>query len=193
MSDKNDQHYIDQVLNGNTDAFSELVSRYKDMVFTLALRVVKQREEAEEVSQEVFLKAYKHLKKFKGNSKFSSWLYRITYNASMDSLKQQKRMVDTENFEQIRIDEIEQLDTQLDQLEERERKSAIQRSIDLLAAEDGFLLTLYYFDELKIDEIASLTKLSKSNIKVKLFRARNRLSQILMKQLDSEYIGEYGK
>jgi RNA polymerase sigma-70 factor (ECF subfamily) len=83
----NDKVYINKILNGNTNAFTVLVYRYKDLVFTLALRMVKNREEAEEVSQDTFIKVYNSLNRFKGDSKFSTWIYRVAYNTCLDRLK----------------------------------------------------------------------------------------------------------
>jgi len=91
MTINNDQIIIDQILEGDTNAFSVLVDRYKDLVFTLAIRMVKNREEAEEVSQDTFIKVYKSLSKFKGNSKFSTWIYKVAYNTCLDRLKKIKR------------------------------------------------------------------------------------------------------
>jgi len=86
-----DQHYINLVLQGDANAFSILVDRYKDLVFTLTLRLLKNREEAEEVPQDTFVKVYKSLAKFKGNSKFSTWIYKIIYNTSLDRIKKNKK------------------------------------------------------------------------------------------------------
>jgi len=77
MNTKPDEYYIDQTLNGNVNAFAFLVEKYKHMVYTLAIRIVKDREEAEEVSQDAFVKAFKNLDKFKGDSKFSTWIYKL--------------------------------------------------------------------------------------------------------------------
>jgi RNA polymerase sigma-70 factor (ECF subfamily) len=76
----NDQVYIEKIINGDTNAFSILVERYKDLVYTLAIRMVKHKEEAEEITQDTFIKAYKSIHKFKGDSKFSTWIYRVDYN-----------------------------------------------------------------------------------------------------------------
>ena len=87
----NDQVYINKILNGDTNAFTVLVDRYKDLVFTLALRMVKNRKEAEEVSQDTFIKVYNSLNRFKGDSKFSTWIYIVAYNTCLDRLKKNNR------------------------------------------------------------------------------------------------------
>ena len=93
MSAISDQHYIDKILQGETNSFAVLVDHYKDMIFTLALKMVKNREEAEEVAQDTFIKIYSSLNKFKGDSKFSTWIYKIAYNTCLDRLKKNKKGV----------------------------------------------------------------------------------------------------
>ena len=83
MTIKKDQLIIDQILGGDKQLFSVLVDRYKNLVFTLCLRLLKNREEAEELAQDSFVKIYKSLSKFKGEAKFSTWIYRVTYNLSL--------------------------------------------------------------------------------------------------------------
>ena len=86
-----DQHYINLVCKGDANAFAALVDRYKDMVYTLSLRMTGSREEAEELSQDTFIKVYRSLAKFRGESRFSTWLYKVAYNTCLDHLKKIKR------------------------------------------------------------------------------------------------------
>ncbi|MBT8318690.1 MAG: RNA polymerase sigma factor, partial [Gramella sp.] len=90
-----DEYYVQQILEGNIQVYSVLIDRYKHMVFTLAKKMLKNNEDAEEVAQDAFLKAYKGLANFKGDSKFSTWLYRITYHRSLDYSKRNKRQLAT--------------------------------------------------------------------------------------------------
>ena len=90
MNYSDDNHHIQLVLSGNTDAFSVLVDRYKNMVFTLCLKMVSNKEEAEDLAQDSFIKVYKSLKSFKGESRFSTWLYKITYHTCLDRIKKLK-------------------------------------------------------------------------------------------------------
>ena len=87
----NDEKIINQIIAGDSNAFSVLVDRYKDLVFTLSLKMLKNREEAEEVAQDTFIKVFKSLSKFKGDSKFSTWIYKVTYNSCLDRLKKNKK------------------------------------------------------------------------------------------------------
>jgi RNA polymerase sigma factor (sigma-70 family) len=87
MNSVDDQHYIRLLKEGDTNAFAVLVDLYKDMVFTLSLKMLKDREEAEEVSQDTFLKIFKSLSKFNGESKFTTWIYKVAFNTCLDRLK----------------------------------------------------------------------------------------------------------
>ena len=187
----NDQFYIEQILDGDANAFSVLVDRYKDLVFTLALRMMKHREEAEEVAQDTFIKTYSSLHKFKGDSKFSTWIYRVAYNTCLDRLKKNKRKQQTVAIDEYTEHQVKTLDNALDKIESKEREVAIKRCLDRLPAEDSFLLTLYYYEEQSLDEISKIVGLKPNNVKVKLFRSRKKLATILKEQLDNETIESY--
>lgn len=186
-----DQHYITLVINGDTHAFSILVDSYKDLVFTLTLRMLKNREEAEEVSQDTFIKVYKSLNKFKGDSKFSTWIYKVAYNACLDRIKKNKKFLNDVSIDTFTTNQIKSFDNALDNLEIKEREKAIKSCMDLLPSDDSFLLTLYYFEELSLDEIAKIMRITPNNVKVKLFRSRNKLADILKEKLEPEIISRY--
>ena len=187
----NDQVYINKILNGDTNAFTVLVDRYKDLVFTLALRMVKNREEAEEVSQDTFIKVYKSLNRFKGDSKFSTWIYRVAYNTCLDRLKKNKRQEYTVAIDEQTEHQVKTLENILGALEEKEKQLAIKKCLEMLPSEDSFILTLYYFEELSLDEISKITGLKPNNVKVKLFRSRKKLATILKQHLEPEIIESY--
>ena len=179
MNNKPDEYYITQTLNGNVNAYAFLVEKYKHMVFTLSIRIVKNREEAEEISQDVFVKAYTNLKSFKGDSKFSTWIYKIGYYASLDAIKRNKRQINSENIDEVYEADFGVLQNALSYLEEKERKSIIKKSLLKLNEDEQVILTLYYFEEIPLKEISEVVNLSVDNIKVKLFRARKKLATIL--------------
>ena len=179
MNNKPDEYYITQTLNGNVNAYAFLVEKYKHMVFTLSIRIVINREEAEEISQDVFVKAYTNLKSFKGDSKFSTWIYKIGYYASLDAIKRNKRQINSENIDEVYEADFGVLQNALSYLEEKERKSIIKKSLLKLNEDEQVILTLYYFEEMPLKEISEVVNLSVDNIKVKLFRARKKLATIL--------------
>ncbi len=171
-----EQEYIDQVKNGNSAAYAYLVNKYQDMAYTIALRIMRQAEDAEDAAQEGFVKAYQQLHSFEGKSKFSTWLYTIIYRTCLSKL--QKQWISTYPMEEG-IDDTDDTVPPLDILESREKQTYIREAIGKLPPINGVLITLYYFNENSIREIAEITGLSESNIKVKLFRARKILEQQL--------------
>ena len=193
MDKVNDQHYVNLVIAGDTNAFAALVGHYKDMVFTLSLKMLQNREEAEEAAQDTFIKIYRSLGRFKGESKFSTWIYQVTYNNCLDRLRKQKRsrtFVDLDEFAEY---EVRSLMDALDTIEEAERKQMIKNCLNLLAPEENFLLTLYYFNEASINEISVIMNINVNNVKIKLFRTRKKLAAILKTKLEPQIINKYEK
>ncbi|KIC03223.1 RNA polymerase [Flavobacterium sp. JRM] len=191
MDKVNDQYYINQVLLGETNMFAVLVDRYKDMIFTMAIKMVKNREIAEEVSQDTFIKIFNSLNKFKGDSKFSTWIYKIAYNTCLDYLKKNKKDENHVVIDELKGYLIKTTDNALSILENQERKQDIQNCLNLLPSEESFLLTLFYFDDQNLNEIAKIMDISVSNVKVKLFRSRKKLAVILKEQLEPEILDYY--
>lgn len=191
MTNANDQYYIAKVLNGDPQAYTFLVNKYKDMVFTLAVRMLRNNEEAEEVAQDAFVKAYAKLNKFKGDSKFSTWLYKVVYNTSLDKLKKLKKDALVVPIENVTERSLHTIDNALEQMQNKERTVAIQQCIALLSADERALLTLFYFDEMSLKEIAEVTATSVNNLKVKLFRSRKKLAAIIEAKVAPEIINIY--
>ncbi len=193
MDKLNDQYYINLVLDGDTHAFASLVDRYKNLVFTLSLKMLQNREEAEEAAQDTFVKVYRSLNRFNGDSKLSTWIYKITYNNCLDRLKKQKRNRPVVAINEFTEHEVKSLMNVLDSIEENERRQMIKSCLDLLAPEESFLLTLYYFNENSLKEIAVIMGINENNVKIKLYRSRKKLTGILKTNLEPEIINQYEK
>lgn len=193
MTTNNDQILINQIKNGDTNAFGQLVDQYKDLVFTLALRMLKNREEAEEVAQDTFIKTYKSLHRFKGDSKFSTWIYRVAYNTCLDRIKKNRKYLNDVEINEITTNQVQTIDSALDRLEASEKREAIKFCIDKLSSEDSFLLTLYYYEDLSLNEISEIVGMKSNAIKVKLFRCRKKLANIMTKHLEPEIIEYYAR
>jgi RNA polymerase sigma factor (sigma-70 family) len=191
MSNLNDQHYIHLIIEGDSNAFAVLVDRYKNMVFSLALKMVRNREEAEEVAQDTFIKIFKSITQFKGDSKFSTWIYKVTYNTCLDRIKKNNRFQTTVPIDDFSENQIKTMETVLDAIDERERNKMIQECIQLLPNEDAFLLTLFYFEEQTLEEISKVIDSNVNNVKVKLFRSRKKLATILKLKLEPEILEYY--
>ena len=181
-----DNNYISKVLEGNRNAYAYLVDKYKTMVYSLALRLVKDREEAEEISQDAFVKAYQSLASFKGKAKFSSWLYRIVYNTAISKLRQQpagRVSLDESNITDNLYTESKQ---NYETLSAGERKKYLEKALDSLDRDEKMFIILYYYEERDLDDIASIAGLTKTNTKVKLFRARKKMLTVLQSYLKEE-------
>ncbi len=178
-----DDVIIDQVINGHTSSYAILIERYKSYVYTVALNIVKLEEEAEEVAQDSFIKVFKNLKKFNRESKFSTWLYRITFNTALTARKRiTKQTTETLN------DSINPFTNQTDQTEQDDQKKFIALAMSRLVEQDAMALTLFYLEELSLDEICKITDLSLSNLKVRLHRARKRFAKELQLLLRKEAV-----
>ena len=191
MIHSDDQEHIQSVLSGNTNAFAPLVDRYKNMVFTLCFKMVNNREEAEELTQDSFIKVYRSLKQFKGESRFSTWLYKVAYHTCLDRLKKLKREKPTVEINTFTEAHISTLQNDFEQIEDQERKELVQKCLQLLPEEERSLFTLYYLNEQSVKEIALIMGATETNIKVKLFRSRNKLATLLQAQTAIKNINHY--
>jgi RNA polymerase sigma factor (sigma-70 family) len=167
---------IERIQKGDTNAFSYLVTKYQDVVFSIALKVLKNRDNAEEVAQETFIKAFQSISSFRGKSKFSTWLYSIAYNTCITSVR--KKKVPTTNIDQIGVNDEEEGWDDFD-LTAEERSKMLEISLKKLPDDDYTLVILYYYEEQNIDDISQIVGLSESNVKVKLHRARKKLHLIM--------------
>ncbi len=183
MEQKDDTWYIDKVLKGETQYFSYFVDKYKDIVYSIAFKVLRNREDAEEMAQESFVKAFKSLHTFKGNAKFSTWLYRITYNNCISEVRKKKlKFVSTDDV-QIPAEPEEM---NLDGIPAENRAKYVKAALEKLPEDEYSLILLYYFEDKSVEEIGEITRMSESNVKVKLFRARKKLYTILNDMLKEE-------
>ena len=192
MNSFNEQYYITKILEGDSNAFAVLVDQYKDLVFSLSLKMLKNREEAEEAAQDTFVKVFKSLNNFKGDSKFSTWIYKVAYNTCLDQLKKNKRVQDTILIDDFSENQIQNLENVLDAIDERDRNKMIQDCIHLLPSEEAFLLILFYFEEQSLEEISKIIDCTANNAKVKLYRSRKKIASILKMRLEPEIIECYG-
>jgi RNA polymerase sigma factor (sigma-70 family) len=180
MDYKGDIFYIKQVLEGKTIAYTYLVDQHKDHAFNLAFRICGNREEAEEIAQDAFIKAYKSLGNFKMRSSFATWLYRIVYNSAISLIRTRKKVISLEDFPGNISDSISYSDSEAEsKVEEDYRNTLLNIALQKISEEEKGLISLYYFEEMTIDEISEVTGLNKSTIKVKLFRARQKMLEII--------------
>lgn len=188
MNQPDDNHIIQQVLDGNTGAYSVIVDRYKDLVYSVVVKIVRSREEAEETAQDTFLKAYHALPGFKKEARFSTWLFRIAYNTAISKARKKHvttTAIDDKLIENYSTDEIRE---DLGRLDEEEQVSVLKRALNSLEKEEQFLIHLFYRNRRSIEEIASITGFSDSNVKVKLFRIRKKLYSAMQSLQHSGFV-----
>ncbi len=178
--------YLQKVLEGDVSKFSYFIEKYKDMAFSIAFRIINNREDAEEIVQDSFLKAFKSLNKFRFDSKFSTWFYRIVVNNSLSKLKREKK--DTRNIDIDKVSDsiIENVESVYRGLIQADQQKFINYALGELCVEDRLLLTLYYLNENSIEEIAEITKISQETLKMKIHRARKKMYIVLEERLKSE-------
>ncbi|RLD80579.1 MAG: hypothetical protein DRJ10_07235 [Bacteroidetes bacterium] len=181
MDKINDQYYIQKVLTGQADSFRFLVERHKTIVYNIVLRITRNKEDTEEIAQDVFLKAYQSIKSFKGDSKFSTWLYRIAYNMAISKVRKKKLPISSIEDYELADNEIKQVYDDFELIESSDKKKYLEKAINQLSVEDSMVITLYYLNEYSIDEISELTDMGKSNVKVRLHRARKKMFDYLSK------------
>jgi len=186
MKYEEDSFYIEKVLNGDASAFEPLVNKYKNYVFSATYKIVGSREDAEEVSQDVFMKAYRSLDSYRSESKFSTWLYRIAFNAAVS--KTRKKTLDFKEIDQDVVENVFAVDVanQIDELKAEEQKLYLGKALKMLAEDEANIITLYHLEEQSIDEICEITGLTNTNVKTKLHRGRKKLYDGLEKLLQSE-------
>lgn len=175
---QNDNEIISRVLGGDNQAYAELVTRYQNYVFTLALRMVRSREDAEEVSQDIFVKAYRALADFRGASKFSTWLYTIVNTTCITFLRKKKLEIHSLDNEKV-FEVADSVDSgfSANQVEQKSKVAMVNNAINLLNPDDAQIITLYYKSEQSLEEIAQILGLEANTAKVRLHRARTRLKE----------------
>jgi len=187
QSKLSDLELIQETLAGSQSAYADLVKRHQRFVFTLALRFAKTREDAEEIAQDCFIKAYRSLSSFQGGSKFSTWLYSIVYTTAMTFLR--KKRVDTDSIDDEKT--FIQVENQssahdVNNAENKSRSFYLNQAIEQLLPGDAAIITLFYKGEQSLEEIGQTMGMEANTVKVKLFRARQRLKEKLERNLEQE-------
>lgn len=182
-----DSEIIARVLNGEYQLFAELVNRYQNFVFTIALKYTPVREDAEEIAQDAFVKAYKALKDFRGESKFSTWLYTIVNSTSITFLRKKKLAVHSLDNEHVfEMADSQQSGSDANVVEQKSKVAMVSKAIQLLSPDDAKLITLFYKAEQSLEEIAKILGIEANTVKVKLHRARQRLREKMEKHFRHE-------
>ena len=178
---KEEAHIIKEILNGKTEQYEYFLDRYGQQVFVLVDRIVSCQEDAEELTQDVFLKAFQQLSSFKAESSFSTWIYRIATNLAISAVRKKRNDV-------LRLEDsvfANLSDTQVDEAledESEEQMERLQQAMNQLEADERALITLYYLEEKPLAEVAFILGMTEGNAKVKLHRIRKKLYVLIKNQ-----------
>lgn len=187
-SNFSEEDAIESAMVGQEDGYRYLLEKYKTYAFSIAIGIVRNEENAEEVVQDSFIRVFKHIAKFNKSGKFSTWLYRIVYNTSLTSLRGKRRidirsLNDPENYE---LDIPDNYANGFDDLVKNDKVTFINRAIGNLSEAENLVITLYYTNECSIIEISQITGWNLSTIKTRLYRGRQNLYVELSKLLGNE-------
>ncbi len=179
MKQKDESLYIQRILDGETELFAAFLDRYSRPIHSLVVQMLPSQEDAEELVQDIFLKAFRGLGSYRGECTFSTWLYRIAY--TMGASATRKKRKEFLYIEESTIDNVpdEKAELMMCFSDDEEQIEKLTRAIDRLNAEERALITLFYYEEKSVEEIAGIVKQSQSNIKVRLHRIRKKLYVIL--------------
>jgi len=179
MNIKEENLYIKRIMDGETELYAGFLDRYSRPIYSLVIQIVSSSEDAEEIVQDIFLKAFRSLHTYRGDSSFSTWLYRIAYNMAIAFTR--KRKYEFLAIEESVINNVpdDKADSILFPSDSEERIMQLTAAIEKLNAEEKAIITLFYYEEKSVEETADITKLSVSNVKVKLHRIRKKLYVLL--------------
>jgi RNA polymerase sigma-70 factor (ECF subfamily) len=188
MEKETDEYYIREILKGDSGSFSPLVVKYNHLAYSLSMKILNKREDAEEAAQDAFIKAYNSLSSFQNGSTFKTWFFRIVYNTSISRLR-------TRKINEVKIDDVKISDAEIQATEDAvghlnsdDRQKYLGIGLERLDPEERALLKLYYYDDFSMEEISVVTNLTVSNVKVKIHRSRKRLLQEMKFVLKDEII-----
>lgn len=180
--DKNQElEIIDRIRNGDSNAYRLLVKQYERYVFSAAMKIMGHPEDAEDVAQEAFVKAFKSLDQFDGRSKFSTWLYRIAINTAIS--KRRKKKFNTHDIDDTPV---RGSVSNANELKHNEQKRYLQLAFNQMQEDDVTALTLFYLKELRLKEIAEILEIEVNSAKVRIHRARKKLALVLQDLLHHE-------
>lgn len=170
IRDVSEEDIIELVRNGDTEAFGGLVRRYEDFIFTMALGIVKSKEEANDIAQETFLRAYRGIRRFQLRSSFKTWVYRIAYNTAMSHLRKKEREITGEE-----LDRVEPPDKRS---EGHYLRITLKKLTGMLKPELRAVVLMHYYDDLKYEEIAEVLECPLGTVKIRLYRAKHELKKL---------------
>ena len=186
MDARSDEEIIGLVLNGDVQAFRHLIDRHTGIAYSTAFAVTRNHEDAEEIVQDSFLKAFSSLGSFQGRSRFSTWLFRIVYHRALNHIEKYKSYKTNTELD-FKFEKENDLITQdREKLVHKDQELYIEKTLEKLNVQDRLALSLYYLDEKSQQEISLLTGWSLAATKLRIHRARSKFDEALEKILGNE-------
>ncbi|MBN8578596.1 MAG: sigma-70 family RNA polymerase sigma factor [Cytophagales bacterium] len=181
ITQEEENHLLNRILAGESAAYARLVREYKNLAFTIALKIVNNKPEAEEVAQDAFIKAFQNLKKFNREARFKTWLYRIVFNTAISYKRKSKAAFYSIEHAQIPVSEQGGRD-----LQKADQVKFLHEAMQTLAEADRLALQLFYLNEFSLEEVATMMSQPANTVKVRVHRARLRLADELKRILNKE-------
>jgi len=179
---------IGRINRGDTGAFTSLIETYQRLVFHIVTRLIRNQADREDVAQDIFVKVYRNLPKFKFESKLSTWIARIAYNTTLNYLNKKKvPLFEDHDSNNGNIEtRVASNESQYDEIEQSDLSQRIQSEIDKLPPHFKTIVTLYHLEQMSYAEIAEITDLPDGTVKSYLFRARKLLKERLLEKYQPE-------
>ncbi len=184
MDQRTEINYINRIQKGETNLFSYFLENYSQSVYTLIIRIVNSREDAEELTQDVFLKAFKKLDTYRGDCNFSTWLYRIAYNTAISSVRKRKIIYPAIDENIINSIPDEDVDFLLGESENELLLRKMEAAIEKLDPDEKSIIVLYYLEKVPSEEVSQIFDITQNNLKVKLHRIRKKLFIMIKNEMD---------
>ncbi len=178
-SAETDESVVNDIINGNLDAYSKIIMRYQDKLNRYVIFLIHNNEVAADVVQETFIKAFKYLRSFSPEYKFSSWIYRIAHNEAMNSVKKNQRLIykDIETLPDLSYDQnLEEL------IDKKILKINVHECLNKLSPKYRDVVQLAYLENMKYDEISDVLRIPTSTVGVRISRAKSNLKKICTNQ-----------
>ncbi|MCP4641156.1 MAG: RNA polymerase sigma factor [bacterium] len=181
MTDVSDEALVARTQAGEVEAFSELVTRHQRVVYNLAYRFMREAQLAEDMAQEAFLKAYRHIHGFRGDCSFTTWLYRVTSNVCLTELKRRGKRAE------VPLSPAHEREAEAPDKGPSDAREVIRRCVTKLPDKYAQVITLYYLQGISYEEIVEIMDIPEGTVKTWMHRARSKLKSIITKEL-----GEHG-
>ena len=182
-----DEELVEKIKKGDIDAYEEIIKKYENKVCGIIYHMIKNQNDVEDLAQEVFIKVYKNLSKFKGDSSLYTWIYKITVNLCLDEVKKRKNIIYLDEKLEVEDGELERElpssdKTQVELYEEKEKKEKLHKCIGKLPEKQRVMIVLRDIKGFSYEEISEITSVKLGTVKSQINRARLKLKELLDKE-----------